>query len=113
MSTERVVAVRAIAPALKSALHAILSSGEPGVRAGKGGKLGALFNVSAAERLVGMIKEAKEQGAELVVGDGSRDGAVVQPHLITGVKSGTSLWEEEQFGPGAYAHRRDRRTGRG
>lgn len=101
MSTERVIVVRSIAPRLLSAIRSLLSSGAPAVRAGDEGRLGALFNEDVAKRLVGMLDSAKEGGAKIVFGEGKREGAVVQPHLLTSVKEGMELWEEEQFGPGA------------
>jgi len=46
-----------------------------------------------------MIKDAKEKGAKILVGDGTRDGAVVQPHLVADVKTDMWIWNRETFGP--------------
>lgn len=64
-------------------------------------KLGAQFSESSAENIVSMLREARVEGARFLLGDGKRDGAVVQPHIVAGVKPGMKLWERESFGPGA------------
>ncbi|EMD35472.1 hypothetical protein CERSUDRAFT_116216 [Gelatoporia subvermispora B] len=46
-----------------------------------------------------MIKDAKEKGAKMLVGDGTRQGAVVQPHLVADVKTDMWIWNRETFGP--------------
>ena len=63
-------------------------------------KLTALFSEEHAERVVNTISDAVEGGAKVLLGDVKRDGAVVQPHVLTGVKPGMQLWEKETFGPG-------------
>ncbi|KAH8116163.1 aldehyde dehydrogenase [Phellopilus nigrolimitatus] len=45
------------------------------------------------------LREARDSGAELLVGDLNREGTVVQPHLIKGVRPGMRAWERESFGP--------------
>lgn len=48
---------------------------------------------------MGLLKSAKEQGAEVILGDVTRKGSVVRPHLIFGVRPGMELWKRESFGP--------------
>jgi len=62
-------------------------------------KLGPLFTEGSAENVVAMIAEAQAAGAEVLLGDLARRGAVIQPHLVKGVKPGMRLWERESFGP--------------
>ena len=48
-------------------------------------------------------REAEADGADILLGDGNRKGAVIQPHIITNVKPGMRLWERESFGPREYS----------
>jgi len=96
MSTERVIVARKVAPALTSALTALFKKVQAG---GKGSDISALFREDSAVKITDMLKEAKEKGAKILVGDGTRDGAVVQPHLVAGVKTDMWIWNRETFGP--------------
>ncbi|KAL0565307.1 hypothetical protein V5O48_016717, partial [Marasmius crinis-equi] len=58
--------------------------------------------------VLGMIKEAQMKGAQVLVGDVKREGAVVKPHVLALEKdnivaSGSgkipNIWERESFGP--------------
>ena len=49
-----------------------------------------------------MVKEAEESGAKVLIGDKSRNGAVVQPHVLVDVKPGMRAWDRESFGPRKY-----------
>lgn len=101
MSTERVIVMRPVAEAFKSKLSAIVSklkAGDP--FSDSSVRLSALFSEGSAENVVNMIKEAKDDGAQVILGDLSRQGALVQPHLVVGVKPGMRLWDRESFGPG-------------
>jgi acyl-CoA reductase-like NAD-dependent aldehyde dehydrogenase len=98
MSTERVIVQRGVYKALEQAVVNLvkpLKSGDANEV-----KLGALFDERSAENVVNMLKEAKEAGADILLGDLNRDGAVVQPHVVAGVKPGMRMFENESFGPG-------------
>ncbi|KAL0958043.1 hypothetical protein HGRIS_000219 [Hohenbuehelia grisea] len=100
MSTERVVVHSNVADALVSevkSLCASLKAGDPVTDSAA--KLSALFSEDSAKNIVGMIHEAVDQGATLALGDLALSGAVLQPHLLTGVKPGMKIWERESFGP--------------
>jgi acyl-CoA reductase-like NAD-dependent aldehyde dehydrogenase len=101
MSTERVIVqsriaeqfidkVKEIAQRLKAGDHI----NDPSAH------LGAVFAESSAINIVSMIKEAKEQGAEVVLGDITHQGTVVQPHLLKNVTRDMRVWKKETFGPG-------------
>ncbi|CCM04245.1 uncharacterized protein FIBRA_06412 [Fibroporia radiculosa] len=96
MSTERVIVQREVAAELTEALIAEFSKLKAG---GPGEALSAQFSEASAQNIVSMLHEAQSTGAEFLLGDGTRDGSVVQPHIVTGVKPGTRLWERETFGP--------------
>ncbi|KAJ6491282.1 Aldehyde/histidinol dehydrogenase [Mycena vitilis] len=100
MSTERVIVQRGAAEPLIAQIKSLcmtLSAGD--LQVNKSAKLGPLFTEAAAENVIGMISEAQAAGAEVLVGDVKRQGAVVQPHFVSGVKPGMRLWERESFGP--------------
>ncbi|OSX58877.1 hypothetical protein POSPLADRAFT_1151703 [Postia placenta MAD-698-R-SB12] len=96
MSTERVIVQRGVAGRLTKALVAEFSKFKSG---GPEERLGAQFSEGSAENIVSMLREAQEEGAKFLLGDGQRVGAVVQPHIVAGVRPGMRLWERESFGP--------------
>ncbi|KAI0312825.1 aldehyde dehydrogenase [Amylostereum chailletii] len=97
MSTERVIVER---PALEPLLEAIkqatenLATGDPATS-----QITPLFTETSAGTVVELIREAQEAGAEVIVGDVKKDGALVRPHVVVGAKRGMRLWEKESFGP--------------
>lgn len=106
MSTERVIVQRGVSALLLSNVHDLaktLKSGDPAKDSTA--KLSALFTEASAENILGMIHEAQEAGADLLLGDVRREGAVVQPHLMSGLKPGMRLWDRESFGPGEHSRR--------
>ncbi|KAI0919058.1 hypothetical protein AcW1_003467 [Taiwanofungus camphoratus] len=96
MSTERVIVQQKVAPTLASALVAEFSKLRSG---GPEANISVLFTDGSAESVISLLREAKEQGAEFLLGDATRDGAVVQPHIVSKVKPGMKLWDQESFGP--------------
>ena len=99
MSTERVIVQRGVSERLIEVLTKLFSSLKAGNIADPNVQLSCLFNDSHAENVISMIREAKEEGAEILVGDMSREDAIVQPHLLLGVRPGMRAWEKESFGP--------------
>ncbi len=61
-------------------------------------RLGPLSSVKQAREVEKQVKDSVEKGARLVTG-GNRDGAIYQPAVVTGVKPGMPLFDEEVFGP--------------
>ncbi|EMD35465.1 hypothetical protein CERSUDRAFT_116214 [Gelatoporia subvermispora B] len=96
MSTERVIVSRKVAPALTKALTGLFKKIHAG---GANDELGALFREDSAVKVVEMLKDAKDKGAKILVGDLTREGAVVQPHLVADVKTDMWIWNRETFGP--------------
>lgn len=102
MSTERIIVQR---PALEPLIAALkkhtahLNIGDP---SDPSTHLSSLFTEGSAENVVGLLKSAKEQGAEVILGDVTREGSVVRPHLIVGVRPGMELWKRESFGPSEF-----------
>ena len=96
VSTERVIVHKDIAPQFLQKVKSYASK----VTAGPDGKIGGVFTEVSAENIIGMVKEAVNGGAELLVGDLKRQGTYVQPHVVVGSKPGDRLWDRETFGPG-------------
>ena len=101
MSTERVIVQRKASEKLIPEITRIMQSlkaGDPFTD--PTAQLSTLFNENAAINVLGMIQQAKDEGADILVGDLKREGGVVQPHLLTNVPVGSRMWERESFGPG-------------
>lgn len=60
--------------------------------------VGPLSSVKQAEEVEKQVRDSVEKGARLVTG-GHRKGAFYEPALVTGVKPGMPLFDEEVFGP--------------
>ena len=61
-------------------------------------QVGPLSSIKQAREVEKQVKDSVEKGARLVTG-GHRDGAFYQPAVVTGVKPGMPLFDEEVFGP--------------
>lgn len=103
MSTERVIVQRGIAEALMDKVEALTGALKAGdVQNDATARLSALFTETSAEAFLSLLKDAKDHGAEVFLGDLTRSGNVVQPHLVRNVKPGIGIWDKESFGPGPY-----------
>lgn len=101
MSTERVIVQRGVSAKLIDAVASACKTMKAGDPANDPtAVLSALFTEASAENVIGMIEDAQEEGAHVELGDVRRVGSVVQPHILTGVKPGMKIWEQETFGPG-------------
>lgn len=106
MATTRVIAQSGISEKLLSAVKDIVGTMKAGdVDQDQSVKLGALFNEASAVNAVNMLKDAEAKGAEILLGDLTNNGAVIQPHLVVNVKPGIPLWDREVFGPGNSDHK--------
>ncbi|KAH9060183.1 aldehyde dehydrogenase [Lactarius vividus] len=98
MSTERVIVQRPVFEPLVAAIKRnidTLTVGDP-----EHAHLSSLFTDRSADNIIAMLKEAKEAGAEVLLGDLEKAGpALLKPHVLTGVKTETRLWQRETFGP--------------
>ncbi|MDB9810192.1 aldehyde dehydrogenase family protein [Planktomarina temperata] len=61
-------------------------------------KVGPLITPAAAQRTSSWVAQAIEDGAQRLCG-GELEGSVLQPTILTGVKSGMKVVDEEVFGP--------------
>jgi benzaldehyde dehydrogenase (NAD) len=98
MSTERIVADRAIAADLAERIAArarALTVGDPRQPETQ---IGPLINAAAMERVTGLVADAVEKGASALCG-GEADGPCYAPTVLTGVTPEMRLYAEESFGP--------------
>ena len=61
-------------------------------------ELGPLSSVKQAQEVEKQVSESVEMGAKLITG-GHRNGAFYEPTVLTGVKPGMPVFDEEVFGP--------------
>src|SRR4051812_18055613 len=98
MSTERIVADRAVAADLGARLAeraGRLTTGDPREQ---GTMVGPVASDAARERVVELVDDARAKGAEVLVG-GDVDGNVVAPTVLAGVTPEMRIYGEESFGP--------------
>ncbi len=98
VSTQRILVHSSLKGAFVEALEAEVNklvTGDPLVPATD---VGPLITGHEAKRVENWIAEARAGGATVVVG-GLRDGAIVEPSLVTDVPLECRLWREELFGP--------------
>jgi succinate-semialdehyde dehydrogenase / glutarate-semialdehyde dehydrogenase len=84
---------------------AAMTASPPGDPMVRGTKLGPLSSVEAASRLQGQVDRAVAQGATVVTGGGSRDGAYYPPTVLTDVTPDMDAYREEFFGPVGVVYR--------
>ncbi|KAK0205238.1 Aldehyde/histidinol dehydrogenase [Desarmillaria ectypa] len=97
ISTERVIVQRDVSKALITAVVELckkLRAGDP-----THNSLPVLFSQASAEKVIRLIQNAVNSGAELLLGDLTKDGSTVQPHLLTNVTREMPIWKQETFGP--------------
>lgn len=100
ISTERVLVQRKASETLIPAIAELMKLFTTGDTYENRENLSGLFTEASAVKVVGIIEEATQEGATLLVGDGSRQGNLVQPHVFVDCKPGMKIWERESFGPG-------------
>jgi vanillin dehydrogenase len=98
MSTERIVADRAVADDLGAKLAeraTRLTTGDP---RDQGTMIGPVINDASRERLLELIEDARTKGAQVLAG-GESDGNVIRPTVLAGVTPEMRIYAEESFGP--------------
>jgi acyl-CoA reductase-like NAD-dependent aldehyde dehydrogenase len=98
IAVQRVIVERSVAgefvPALLEAVRG-LKTGDPYDTTVE---VGPVVDEAAAQRIVAWVDEAVSGGAKVLTG-GSREGATVEPTLLTDVPADAKAWAEEIFGP--------------
>ncbi len=98
VSTQRVIVDRRRRAELLDRLVARVDSLTTGDPADEATTLSPVIDRGEAARVVDTLREAREAGAELLLG-GERAGAVVAPAIVLDPASGSRLWRDELFGP--------------
>jgi acyl-CoA reductase-like NAD-dependent aldehyde dehydrogenase len=98
IAVQRVIVEREIAGEFLPKLAAAVRAQPTGDPYDTAVSVGPVVDEAAAERIVSWVDEAVGAEATLLVG-GSRDGATVEPTLLTDVPSSAKVWTEEVFGP--------------
>ncbi len=95
IATERVIVQRGVSEALLASI----------CRMAKDFKfIDPLISAGAVSNFLGMVEEAKNAGAEVLLSDFKGEGLVVGAHIMKDVRPGMRLWDEESFGPGVHVH---------
>jgi benzaldehyde dehydrogenase (NAD) len=98
MSTERIVADRAVAADLADRLAARASGLPVGDPRDPATAIGPLVNAAALKRVSGLVDDALGKGARALSG-GSASGPCFPPTVLTGVTPDMRVYSEESFGP--------------
>ncbi|GJJ14015.1 hypothetical protein Clacol_008272 [Clathrus columnatus] len=98
MSSERIIVQRGAADELISELTTLAKKLKAGPN-GTDANLAGVCNSTSAERIVNLLKDAKEKGAEIVLGDLTHEGPFIQPHIVLGYTPEMQAWQQETFGP--------------
>jgi benzaldehyde dehydrogenase (NAD) len=98
MSTERIVADRAVAGDFGARLAEKASALVVGDPRDAATQIGPLVNEGAVRRVSELVEDARTKGAELLTG-GRADGLFYTPTVVAGVTPDMRLYAEESFGP--------------
>ena len=98
MSTERIVADRAIADELGAKLAERAGKLTVGDPRDQTTMIGPVVNDGARERILELIEDARAKGAEVLTG-GDADGNLITPTVLANVTPEMRIYEEESFGP--------------
>jgi acyl-CoA reductase-like NAD-dependent aldehyde dehydrogenase len=98
MATERIVADRSVADEFADKLAEKAGQLTVGDPTDPGTMIGPLVNPSALERVSGLVQDAVDKGAEVLVG-GEAEGPCYKPTVLKGVTAEMRIYSEESFGP--------------
>jgi benzaldehyde dehydrogenase (NAD) len=98
MSTERIVVDRAVTGDLSGRLAERASKLTIGDPRDQGTMIGPVIDDAARERVMELIGDARDKGAEVLAG-GEAEGNVIAPTVLAGVTPEMRIYHEESFGP--------------
>ncbi|NMN03587.1 MULTISPECIES: aldehyde dehydrogenase [unclassified Novosphingobium] len=99
MSTERIIVVEAVADEFAKRFKAkveTLAVGDP--REGKT-PLGAVVDAKTVAHCQGLVQDALDHGATLLVGGETTHNVLMPAHVVDGVTQAMKLFRDESFGP--------------
>ena len=103
IAAKRIILVESIAQEFLDRATRLFASLEPGDPLDESTGYGPVCNEKAAIQLEQQINDSVAAGAKLLVG-GKRDGAFIQPTIMTDIPKGSPADCEELFGPVALIH---------
>ena len=114
-AAKRIIVVGDLYDQFVDQFTATMAALHPGDPTDPASDLGPLSSESAAERLMGQIRDAVDKGATLRTGGQrvDRPGAFVEPTVLTDVTPQMRAYGEELFGPAAVIYRVAGRLGGG
>ena len=98
IAAKRIILTEPIAEEFLSRVTKVFREIKPGDPLDEATGYGPLCTLKAAKQLEDQINRSVAAGAKLLVG-GKRDGAFIEPTIITDIKRGTPAFDEEMFGP--------------
>ncbi|SEJ32939.1 benzaldehyde dehydrogenase (NAD) [Deinococcus reticulitermitis] len=98
MTTQRLIVHKDVKDAFEAGLKERVSRLNVGDPSDPQTQVGCLINPQATERVQGLLKDALDKGARVLVG-GEMVGPCLQPTVVTGVTHEMKLYYEEAFGP--------------
>jgi glyceraldehyde-3-phosphate dehydrogenase (NADP+) len=97
-AVKRILVLDSIADQLSNRVQERIKSLKTGDPRDKGNTIGPLINDKAADYVMELIEDAKDNGANLLAG-GNRNGRMIEPTLFDNVPLSSRLAWEEPFGP--------------
>lgn len=97
MSTERIIVQKGASEALIAAITTLVKQIRPSNT--ENPHIPPIAAEHFVPKILGLIQDAKDRGAELLVGDLNSDGVHLSPHVVLGVEPGWPIWDLETFGP--------------
>ncbi len=101
MAVKRIFAQSAIADALAEAMAELARKSRVGGGFEPDVELGPVQNQPQFDKVLALIQDARTHGGRILAGGGALDrpGYFIAPTIVTGLREGTRLVDEEQFGP--------------
>jgi succinate-semialdehyde dehydrogenase/glutarate-semialdehyde dehydrogenase len=98
IAAKRIILTEPVAEEFLNRVTKAFSEIKPGDPLDEATGYGPLCTLKAAEQLEDQINRSVAAGAKVLVG-GKRDGAFLEPTIITNIQRGTPAFDEEMFGP--------------
>jgi len=107
VASKRFIALESIADEFLKQFKEKLSNMKVGDPMDPSTELGPLSSEEAAENLADQVKRSVSKGAKVLLGGkrADRDGAFMEPTILSGLKPGIPAYHEELFGPVASFYR--------
>jgi acyl-CoA reductase-like NAD-dependent aldehyde dehydrogenase len=99
MSTDRVIVDRSVAADFEAKLAKCVASLNVGNAGDPSADIGPVINAGAAERIRGLIEDARAKGARLVAGGDASGDLLITPTILADITPDMWVYRDESFGP--------------